>query len=257
MVRRPPWTWSDATGIFAFRCTATRPPPFPSPRQPSTTGSVTDLTPDLLLRGYATGIFPMAEARDDPEVFWVDPTRRGVLPLDGFHMSRSLARAMRRSTWHVRIDSDFAGVLDGCADRADTWINDEIRRLYLALHLRGRAHSVEIWDDDTLVGGVYGVTLGAAFFGESMFSHARDTSKIALVHLCARLWKGGYQLLDTQFVNDHLKQFGVYEISHGAYMNALQSALPLETDFLLEDMSEDTLIDAYFSMRDSGGSTDQ
>ncbi|MEL7167271.1 MAG: leucyl/phenylalanyl-tRNA--protein transferase [Pseudomonadota bacterium] len=192
---------------------------------------MTDLTPDLLLRGYATGIFPMAEARDDPEVFWVDPTRRGVLPLDGFHMSRSLARAMRRSTWHVRIDSDFAGVLDGCADRADTWINDEIRRLYLALHLRGRAHSVEIWDDDTLVGGVYGVTLGAAFFGESMFSRATNASKMALAVAVDHLRTGGFVLFDTQFITPHLASLGAVEISRARYRARLNEALEITAAF--------------------------
>ena len=136
------------------------------------------LTPDLLLQGYASGIFPMAEGRDDSDVFWVDPQRRGILPLYGFHVSRSLARAMRRSKWTVQLDRDFAAVVDGCADRADTWINTEIRRLYIGLHRRGHAHSVEIWEDGTLVGGVYGVVLGAAFFGESMFSRADYRRKL-------------------------------------------------------------------------------
>ncbi|MEL7092518.1 MAG: leucyl/phenylalanyl-tRNA--protein transferase [Pseudomonadota bacterium] len=192
---------------------------------------MTDLTPDLLLRGYATGIFPMAEARDDPDVFWVDPTRRGVLPLDQFHMSRSLARAMRRSTWHVRLDSDFAGVLDGCADRTDTWINDEIRRLYLALHLRGQAHSVEIWDGTRLVGGVYGVTLGAAFFGESMFSRATNASKMALAVAVDHLRAGGFMLFDTQFLTPHLASLGAVEISRAKYRARLAEALENTGDF--------------------------
>ncbi|MEM6759096.1 MAG: leucyl/phenylalanyl-tRNA--protein transferase [Pseudomonadota bacterium] len=192
---------------------------------------MTDLTPDLLLRGYATGIFPMAEARDDPEVFWVDPQRRGVLPLNGFHMSRSLARAMRRSPWQVRVDSDFAGVLDGCADRTDTWINDEIRRLYLALHLRGQAHSIEIWDRARLVGGVYGVALGAAFFGESMFSRATNASKMALAVAVDHLRAGGFVLFDTQFLTPHLASLGAVEISRANYRARLSEALEISGKF--------------------------
>ena len=208
----------------------------------------------------------MAYSADSSYVHWVCPDERGQLPIGTLHISKSLKKAVlknikRNGPYFIKINTAFEEVMRKCAaekdDRPETWINEPIIQAYCKLLARGGAHSVECWDGDKLVGGLYGVAIGGAFFGESMFSHARDTSKIALVHLCARLWKGGYQLLDTQFVNDHLKQFGVYEISHGAYMNALQSALPLETDFLLEDMSEDTLIDAYFSMRDSGGSTDQ
>jgi leucyl/phenylalanyl-tRNA--protein transferase len=162
------------------------------------------LTPDILLHGYSIGIFPMAEHRDDPDIFWVDPKRRGILPLDGFHISRSLAKRMRNTKLRVSVDQDFLGVVDGCADRIDTWINAEIRSLYLALFERNQAHSIEVWDNDELVGGVYGVTLGAAFFGESMFSRRTDASKIALACLTQMLTRGGFELFDTQFITDHL-----------------------------------------------------
>lgn len=182
------------------------------------------LTPDLLLQGYGIGIFPMAEHRDDPEIFWVDPERRGVLPLDQFHMSRSLARAMRRSTFEVRVDTDFDAVVAACADRTDTWINAEITRLYSALHTRGQAHSCEIWEGDTLVGGVYGVTLGAAFFGESMFSRRTNGSKMALAALVDRLTRAGFKLFDTQFLTDHLASLGAVEIDRSTYQARLHQA---------------------------------
>ena len=175
------------------------------------------LTPELLLHGYSVGIFPMSEARDDPEIFWVDPRKRGIIPLDGFHISRSLRRAMRQSTWRITTDHDFAGVVEGCADRADTWINSEIRHLYCALHARGEAHSLEVWDGESLVGGVYGVVLGAAFFGESMFSRQTNASKIALACLVDRLRQGGFTLFDTQFITDHLASLGAIEISRAQY----------------------------------------
>ncbi|WP_415920111.1 leucyl/phenylalanyl-tRNA--protein transferase [Tateyamaria sp. SN6-1] len=183
------------------------------------------LTPSLLLRGYANGIFPMAESRDDPEVFWVDPKRRGVLPLDGFHMSRSLARAMRRCPWKVRLDHDFEAVVDGCADRVDTWINPEIRRLYMALHMRAQAHSFELWDGPDLVGGVYGVVLGGAFFGESMFSRRTNASKIALAVAVDHLRRCGFVLFDTQFLTEHLASLGAIEISRSEYRHQLAHAL--------------------------------
>lgn len=189
------------------------------------------LTPDILMQGYATGIFPMAEHRDDPEVFWVDPQRRGIMPLDGFHVSRSLRRAMRKTSFEVSINQDFAGVVDACADRADTWINTEIRRLYIALHRTRQAHSLEIWDASQLVGGVYGVTLGAAFFGESMFSRRSNASKIALACLVDRLLDGGFRLFDTQFLTEHLASLGGIEISRAAYHKALNVACDLPADF--------------------------
>ena len=189
------------------------------------------LTPDLLMQGYATGIFPMAEHRFDPDIFWVDPLRRGVMPLRGFHMSRSLRRHMRQSAFTVQIDTDFAGVLDGCADRADTWINAEIRSLYIALHEREQAHSLEIWEGDVLVGGVYGVTLGAAFFGESMFSRRKNASKFALACLVDRLLDGGFCLFDTQFLTDHLASLGAIEVSRAEYHRALGDACSRPASF--------------------------
>lgn len=183
-----------------------------------------ELTPELLLHGYSVGIFPMSESRHDPEIFWVDPRRRGILPLDGFHISRSLARAMRRSTWTITSDRDFEGVLDGCADREDTWINAEIRALYLALHARGSAHSLEVREGDALVGGVYGVVLGGAFFGESMFSRRTNASKIALACLVDRLNQGGFTLFDTQFITSHLASLGALEITRAQYHAKLAHA---------------------------------
>jgi len=189
------------------------------------------ITPELLLHGYSIGIFPMAEHRDDPDIFWVDPRRRGVMPLDGFRISRSLARAMRRCTWDVTINRDFTGVVDGCADRADTWINPQIRRLYNALHERNQAHSLELWENDTLIGGVYGVTLGSAFFGESMFSRRTNASKIALACLVDRLNAGGFTLFDTQFLTEHLASLGGQEISRAAYQAQLSVATAQIADF--------------------------
>ncbi|MGJ8556290.1 MAG: leucyl/phenylalanyl-tRNA--protein transferase [Sulfitobacter geojensis] len=199
---------------------------------------MSNLTPDLLLHGYAVGIFPMAEHRDDPEIFWVDPERRGVLPLDGFHISRSLARAMRRSTFDVRINSDFAGVVAGCADRADTWINSEISRLYSALHAKGKAHSIELWEGDSLVGGVYGVTLGAAFFGESMFSRRTNASKMALAALVDHLNRAGFLLFDTQFLTPHLASLGAQEITRRAYHARLQHATAQQANFTSVGVSQ-------------------
>jgi leucyl/phenylalanyl-tRNA---protein transferase len=187
------------------------------------------LTPDILLEAYAAGIFPMAESADDPELFWVDPTRRGILPLDRFHVPRRLGRVVRRGVFEIRVDSAFEAVIRGCAaaseTRPSTWINDEIVRLYGALARRGAAHSVECWQEGELVGGLYGVSLGAAFFGESMFSRVTDASKVALVHLAARLRRGGYRLLDTQFLTPHLAQFGAVEISRARYHRLLAEAL--------------------------------
>lgn len=186
---------------------------------------MSELTPDLLLQGYAVGIFPMSEHRDDPEIFWVDPRRRGILPLDGFHISRSLARDLRRTPFQPRLNLDFAQVVAACADRADTWINAEITRLYQALHEQGRAHSYEIWEGDALVGGVYGVSLGTAFFGESMFSRRDNASKMALAGLVDVLNRSGFTLFDTQFLTSHLASLGAVEISRAAYHTRLDAAL--------------------------------
>ena len=183
------------------------------------------ITPDLLLRAYAMGIFPMAESRDDAEIHWIDPKRRGVFPLDNFHISRSLAREIRASSCTIRTNTAFSRVVAACADRPETWINADIAALYDALHAAGFAHSLEVWQDETLVGGVYGVALGAAFFGESMFSHCTNGSKIALAYLMHRLRAGGYRLFDTQFLTPHLASLGAVEISRGTYHKQLAAAI--------------------------------
>ncbi len=192
------------------------------------------ITPDLLLRAYSVGIFPMSEGREDPGVFWVDPQMRGIIPLNGLHISRSLARAIRAERYQVRVNADFAGTVLGCAARDETWINDQIFDLYEQLHAAGFAHSVEVWDGDDLVGGVYGVALGAAFFGESMFSRRTNASKIALAYLVKRLRYGGFQLFDTQFVTDHLLSMGAVEIPRSDYRKRLEKALDWEADFLAQ-----------------------
>lgn len=191
----------------------------------------TEITPELLLRAYATGVFPMGADAHDRAVFWVDPRDRGIIPLDGLHVSRRLARSFRTGDFAIRIDSDFAGVLDACADRSSTWINATIDRLYRDLHRLGHAHSVEIWQQGQLAGGLYGVTLGGAFFGESMFSRARDTSKFALIALVARLVAGGFHLLDAQFLTDHLARLGAIEIDRADYRRRLAKAIARPADF--------------------------
>lgn len=183
------------------------------------------LTPELLLRAYAAGVFPMSEAQDDPRVFWVDPEHRGILPLDGFHLSRSLRRTLLKMPFNVTMDMGFEEVVRGCAARQETWINDAIFRGYFALHRLGYAHSVEVWDGGDLVGGVYGVTLGRAFFGESMFSRATDASKIALATLIAHLRQCGFVLFDTQFTTEHLVSLGAVEVPRDAYHEMLDAAL--------------------------------
>ncbi len=196
------------------------------------TQAALEITPQLLLQAYAAGIFPMSEGRDDPNLFWVEPKRRGIIPLDGFHISRSLARRIRQNPFEIRINSDFAGVVAACADRDETWINAEITALYSALHEKGFAHSLELWQGRDLVGGVYGVALGAAFFGESMFSRARDASKIALAYLVARLNAGGFTLFDVQFTTPHLIRLGAIEISRIDYRKRLDAALEKHADFI-------------------------
>ncbi len=190
---------------------------------------------EILLRAYAEGIFPMAEDASDPEVFWVRPERRGIIPLDGFHVPRSLRRAMRRQPFEIRRDCDFAGVIEGCASarrkEGATWINDPIRRAYARLFELGYCHTVEAWQDGRLVGGLYGVSLGRAFFGESMFSHVTDASKICLVHLVDHLSERGFTLLDTQFVNDHLLRFGAIEVPRQRYEAMLNEALQGSAEF--------------------------
>lgn len=184
------------------------------------------LTPNLLLNAYANGVFPMADSADSDEVYWVEPKQRGVIPLDGFHVSRSLARRIRSGCFTLRLNTDFEGVVSGCAARESTWINPTIFDLYSALHAMGFAHSVEVFDcQDSLVGGVYGVSLGRAFFGESMFSHATDASKTALAYLVALLKKRGYTLLDTQFMTPHLARLGAVEMPQNQYLEKLDTAL--------------------------------
>ena len=193
------------------------------------------IAPDLLLRAYANGVFPMAESADDPEVFWVRPETRGVIPLDGFHVPKSLEKTVRQGRFDIRIDTDFAGVIDGCAEARDvrpsTWINRSIREAYGELFARGHCHTVEAWRDGRLVGGLYGVTLARAFFGESMFSRERDASKVCLVHLVARLKERGFVLLDTQFTTGHLKRFGAIDVARAKYETLLEEALQGKADF--------------------------
>ena len=199
------------------------------------------LTPDLLLRAYAAGVFPMADGRDGSEIHWIDPKHRTVFPLDGFHVSRSLARHIRRTQPRVTVDSDFAGVVTACADRPETWINADIFSAYTALHAQGHAHSVEVWQDDTLIGGVYGVTLGAAFFGESMFSRATNGSKTALTYLMHRLRAGGFTLFDVQFMTDHLQSLGAAELPRAEYRRRLKRAIATPASFTPQDYPPEPL----------------
>jgi leucyl/phenylalanyl-tRNA--protein transferase len=203
-----------------------------------------EVTTDLVLRAYRHGLFPMAEGRAGDKLFWLDPIKRGVLPLDGFHLSRRLLRTVLSGQFTVTADRNFAGTIAGCAtpvpDRADTWINPQIERLFTDLFRMGYAHSVETWQDGTLVGGLYGVALGGAFFGESMFSFARDASKVALAHLVARLRLGGFRLLDTQFVTEHLAQFGAMEIPRERYKQKLAAVVDKPAVWLT-DPAEDVL----------------
>jgi leucyl/phenylalanyl-tRNA--protein transferase len=202
------------------------------------------VTADLLLRAYASGVFPMADSADADDIFWLDPDRRGILPLDNLRISRRLARAFRVGLFEIRTDTAFAEVVDACAERPETWINAEIRALYVDLHRSRHARSVEIWADGRLAGGLYGVALGGAFFGESMFSRMRDASKFALIALVARLRAGSFTLLDTQFVTDHLASLGALEISRGDYHRRLRAALarPARFDALPADASRQELL---------------
>jgi leucyl/phenylalanyl-tRNA--protein transferase len=189
------------------------------------------LTPDLLLRAYANGIFPMAESRDDPELFWVDPQERGIFPLDGFHISKSLARRIRRGGYEITVNTAFAEVVEGCADRGETWINATISGLYAQLFARGHAQSLEVWQAGTLSGGIYGVSIGSAFFGESMFSRQTDASKIALAYLVDRLRQADFVLFDTQFLTPHLASLGAVEISRAEYRERLFAAIARPASF--------------------------
>lgn len=194
-----------------------------------------DLTPDMLLRAYAIGVFPMAEDREDPDLFWIDPRMRGIIPFEDFHVPRRLKRMVRKMSLQVTFDTEFEAVMEGCAEATDrrprTWINDKILTLYTSLHRMNHAHSVEVWQEGELVGGLYGVSLGGAFFGESMFSRQRDASKIALVYLVARLVRGGFTLLDSQFVTRHLENFGAVEIPRATYRSLLAESITVDADF--------------------------
>lgn len=196
---------------------------------------IMEITPQVLLKAYACGLFPMAESADDPGLFWLEPERRGILPPESFHLPKRLRRTIRNDVFEIRVSTDFQGVIDGCSEpmpgRQKTWINSEIRRLYGELFDMGYCHTVEAWSDGALVGGLYGVSLNGAFFGESMFTFKSDASKVCLAHLVARLAAGGYSLLDTQFVTDHLSKFGTQEIPQADYNKRLSDALKLETDF--------------------------
>jgi leucyl/phenylalanyl-tRNA---protein transferase len=196
---------------------------------------VSSITPQVLLQAYAAGVFPMAESASDPALYWVEPEERGVIPLEGFHISRSLRKRVKQQPFDIRIDTAFARVIAECAAQSDsrkeTWINKRIVTLYSQLHKMGCAHSVEAWQNGELVGGLYGIRIGAAFFGESMFSRATDASKVALVHLVARLKCGGFTLLDAQFVNPHLVQFGTQAVKKADYHKRLEPALEKDADF--------------------------
>jgi len=194
-----------------------------------------NITPQVLLKAYSCGIFPMAESADDPALYWIEPEHRGILPLDEIHISRRMKKTLRSEPFEICVDRDFQGVIDGCAGegpaRPSTWINDRIRELYSELFDMGHCHTIEAWADGKLLGGLYGVHLHGAFFGESMFSRARDASKVTLLHLVAHLIKGGFKLLDTQFVTEHLSQFGTEEVGREKFQKLLDQALKADGDF--------------------------
>ncbi|MGD9918947.1 MAG: leucyl/phenylalanyl-tRNA--protein transferase [Paenirhodobacter sp.] len=198
----------------------------------------TGLSAELLLAGYAQGIFPMAMTRDDPELHWFEPKLRGVIPLQNFHISRSLARVIRREIFTIRTNTDFRGVIEGCADRPETWINAPLVTLYEELFAAGHAHSLEVWQGGRLVGGVFGVTLGGAFFGESMFSRVTDASKVALAYCVDRLRQGGFALFDTQYLTPHLASLGGIEIPRDSYRRILAKALRLRGDFAAPEVPD-------------------
>lgn len=209
--------------------------PYLSPMARRTDPFAVEITPELIIRAYRAGIFPMAEDATDEDLFWVSPEERGIIPLDGFHASKSLRKAMRKSGWTIRVDTDWDGIIEGCAtvgtDRHSTWINSTIRSVYGELFRRGVAHTVEVWDGTELVGGLYGLAIGAAFFGESMFHRSTDASKMAMAHLVDRLNAGGFELLDTQFLTDHLASLGGIEIARADYEDRLSRALLRDGDW--------------------------
>lgn len=200
------------------------------------------LTPQMLLSGYAQGIFPMAQSREDPTLHWFEPRMRGILPLDGFHISASLARVIRRQSFTITVNTAFHAVVEGCADRPETWINAPLLELYAALHSHGYAHSLEVWSGDALAGGVFGVTLGGAFFGESMFSRQSNASKVALAYTVDRLRRSGFRLFDTQYLTPHLKSLGGVEVPRAEYRRRLGEALPVQADFAKGPVSRAQLV---------------
>jgi leucyl/phenylalanyl-tRNA--protein transferase len=215
---------------------------------------MTTITPQVLLKAYSVGVFPMAESADDPALYWIEPEERGVLPLDGFHVSHSLKKSVRHAGFEIRVDAAFEEVMRHCAektpDRSETWINARILKLYAQLHKMGCCHSVETWRDGQLVGGLYGVRLGGVFFGESMFARATDASKVALVHLVARLNFGGFKLLDAQFLNSHLEQFGCVTIPKARYRPILDAAQDAEADFFA--FKQDADVEAVLKLAATG-----
>ncbi len=210
-----------------------------------------DFTLEDVVNAYKSGLFPMADSRESDDFYWYDPPLRGQLSIENLHVPERLRRTVLKFPYDIKIDTAFAQVIDGCAitapDRPETWINKTIRDLFIALHEAGFAHSVEAWKEDRLVGGLYGIAIGGAFMGESMFSRARDASKIALVHLCARLREGGFIVLDTQYTNAHLEQFGVYEIPRDEYVQKLNKALKIKGDFVLSGRSEAEVVHNYLA----------
>ena len=220
------------------------------------------LTPEIMIAAYSQGLFPMAQSKDSPYVDWICPKNRGQLSIKEMHIPKRLSKSVRHMKlkgrpYEIRANTAFAQVIEECAaetlDRPETWINDEILEVFNTLHELGYAHSLECWQGGKLVGGLYGLAIGAAFFGESMFSLQRDTSKTALVHLVARLYHAGFEILDTQFSNDHLQQFGVYEITHEQYIQNLELALRKRRNFNVDDVDEKKLIDNYFAMKATEG----
>ena len=217
-----------------------------------------EITPQVLLKAYSCGIFPMAESADDPALYWIEPQHRGILPLEAAHFSRRLLKTVRSTPLQVKIDSAYDAVIDGCSaprpGRTTTWINKRIRNLYRELFEQGSCHTIEVWSGEKLVGGLYGVALKGAFFGESMFSFERDASKIALVHLTARLMAGGFELLDTQFVTDHLKQFGAIELDRSKFQTRLEAALKIDANFkaIPADASPEQIVNIVLRRQQTG-----
>lgn len=211
------------------------------------------LTPELLLEAYKQGLFPMAYSGNSPYIHWVCPEQRGQLSIEGIHIPKSLLRTLKKAPFEIRVNTAFTAVMQKCAEntenRPETWINQPIIEIFNALHQRGHAHSLECWDNDRLVGGIYGLAVGRVFCGESMFSRARDASKVALIHLTARLWCGGFKVFDTQFVNDHLKQFGAYEISHNEYRALLDELSESPAHFASDGLAQSDILAGYLLMR--------